>query len=32
MIVAEDVVAPVLADIPVSDESDSDDDMPILER
>ena len=32
MIVAEDVVEPVLADNPVSDESDSDDDMPILER
>ena len=30
--VAEEVDAPVLGDIPVSDDTDSDDDIPILER
>ena len=30
--VSEEVVATVLGDIPVSDDTDSDDDIPILER
>ncbi len=30
--VEEEVVAPVLGDIPVSDDTDDDDDIPILER
>ena len=30
--VTEEVIAPVLGDIPVSDDTHSDDDIPILER
>ena len=30
--VADEVVAPVLGDLPVTDDTDSDDDIPILER
>ncbi len=30
--IADEVVTPVLGDIPVSDDTDSDDDIPFLER